>query len=233
MERFRPTTGTQARWKLPLVIGVLGVLLAVLFAVLGGEPSPEAAPSPAVVAAPPAQSSPPSPGPAPRVAAPSGGEAESLDRFLLATPPDESSAEPRNEHPLKLEALEARLPDNLYWKMDAPTKDPQVLQQRAEERRKWNELLGKVQAGDASEEEIHRYYDYRRQRSEDYLEVASLMLTEYGERLSESEKGLIALSIRMHKDRLAEVPRQTEEALARKQLQDKRREEWLRSGKSP
>ncbi len=225
--------GTQARWKIPLVIGVVGVVLAVLFAVMGGEPSPEVAPSPQVAAAPPAQPSSPSPVPPPGVAAPSGGEVEALDRFLLATPPDESGAEPRSEHPLKLEELRARLPDNLYWKLDAPTQDPRVLQQRAEERRKWNELLGKVQAGEASEEEIHRYYDHRRQRSEDHIEVATLMLTEYGERLSESERGLIELSIRMHRDRLKEVPRQTEEALARKQLQDKRREEWRRSGKAP
>jgi hypothetical protein len=37
----------------------------------------------------------------------------------------------------------------------------------------------------------------------------------------------------MHQDRLAEVPRQEQEAFARKQLQDQRREEWIRNGKKP
>jgi len=129
--------------------------------------------------------------------------------------------------------LRAKLPDNLYWELDAPTKDPEVLQKRAEAQRKWNELFGKVQSGDATEEEIHRYYDHRRKLSEDYLAVANLMLSEYGSRLPESDKGLIELSIRMHQDRLAEVPRQEQEAFARKQLQDQRREEWIRNGKKP
>jgi hypothetical protein len=161
-----------------------------------------------------------------------GGQGDPLDRFLLAQAP-ESSEEPRTEHPVKMEKLQARLPGNLYWERDAPTKDPQVLQKRAEAERKWNELFGKVQSGDATEEEIHRYYDYRRKLSEDYLAVANLMLTEYGDRLPEQEKGLIELSIQMHQDRLKAVPRQTEEALARKQLQDRRREEWIRNGKKP
>jgi hypothetical protein len=119
-----------------------------------------------------------------------------------------------------MEELRAKLPDNLYWKRDAPTTDPEVLRQRDEEARQWNTLFGKVQAGDASEEEIQRYYDYRRKISEDYIAMASLMLTEYGERLPERDQGLIALSLRMHRERLAEVPRQIDEALARKKLQD-------------
>jgi hypothetical protein len=215
----------KARWKVPLGIGLGAVLVAVLFAVFGGgERPPAAAPSPA-----PASS--PFPGPvAPSPAAES--PEESLDK-LLQVPPSQPSEEPRAEYPVKMEELRARLPGNLYWELDAPTKDPQVLQRRAETQRKWNEIFGKVQSGDASEEEIHRYYDYRRKLSEDYIAVANLMLTEGGDQLPERDRGLIELSIRMHQDRLKAVPRQVEEALARKQLQDQRREEWIRNGKKP
>lgn len=140
---------------------------------------------------------------------------------------------PPAEYPVKWEELRARLPDNLYWELGVPTKDPAVLQKRAEEGRKWNEIFGKVQSGDATEEEIHTYYDHRRKISEDYLAVANMMLSQYGDRLPDRDKGLIDLSIRMHQDRLAEVPRQLNDALARKQLQDQRREEWIRNGKKP
>lgn len=225
---------SKARWKLPLGIALGAVLVAVLFAVLGGGERPPAEVverPPAAVVPGPAQASSPLPGPVAPSPTAESPEA-SLDK-LLQVPSSPSSAEPRAEHPVKMEELRARLPGNLYWEMDAPTNDPQVLQKRAEAQRKWNELFGKVQSGDASEEEIHRYYDYRRKLSEDYLAVANLMLTEGGDQLPESDRGLLELGIRMHQDRLEAVPRQVEEALARKQLQDKRREEWIRNGKKP
>ncbi len=225
---------TKARWKLPLWLGLAAVLLAVLFALRGGDPSPVPA-SPPEASAGASRSAPaaltPSRPAAPALGAVPGREASPLDKFLLASPEDESAQPP--EYPVKMEDLRAKLPDNLYWELDAPTRDPEVLQRRAEAQRKWNELFGKVQSGDATEEEIHRYYDHRRKLSEDYLAVANLMLSEYGARLPESDKGLIELSIRMHQDRLAEVPRQEQDALARKQLQDQRREEWIRNGKRP
>jgi len=214
----------KAGWKLPLLIGVAAVLVAALFVVLGGSESPPAEAPERPVAAPSLAPSPPFPQAAPE------RQAEALDRLLQA-PAVESSQEPSTEYPVKMEELRASMPDNLYWELDAPTKDPQVLQKRAETLRKWNELFGKVQSGDASEEEIHRYYDYRRKVSEDSIAIANRMLTEYGDKLPERDKGLLALSIQMHQDRLKEVPRQTEEALARKQLQDQRREEWIRNGK--
>jgi hypothetical protein len=223
----------KARWKLPFLLGVAAVLVAALFAILGGGESPPAEVSerPVVVAPSPAPAPPPPPSPMAPVAA-SGSPEDELDA-LLQVPAAESSEEPRAEYPVKMEELRARLPGNLYWELDAPTKDPQVLQRRAETQRKWNELFGKVQSGDATEEEIHRYYDHRRKLSEDYLAVANLMLTEYGDQLPERDKGLLGLSIQMHQDRLKAVPRQVEEALARKQLQDQRREEWIRNGKKP
>ncbi|WP_232293552.1 hypothetical protein [Stigmatella aurantiaca] len=133
-------------------------------------------------------------------------------------------------YPVNLEQLKQRLPENLYWKTAAPTKDPQLLQERAEQERHQNALFGKIQAGDASEEEIQQYYDYRRQLSEDYLSFAALLLSEQGEQLPERDRGVLELSIQMHRGRLKELPRQREEALARKELQDRRREEWRRSG---
>jgi hypothetical protein len=219
---------TQARWKLPLVIGVSAVLLAVVFAVVGGRDSEEV-PPPEVVA-------PPRPVPAPAapaLGAAQGSQAEPLDRFLLAQPVGESQAAPAADYPVKMDELRKKLPDNLYWELDAPTQDPEVLARRAEAQRKANEVFGKIQSGDASEEEIHRYFNHRKKLSEDYLAVANLMLTEYGDKLPETDKGLIELSMRMHQDRLKEVPRRVDEALERKQLQDRRREEWIRNGKKP
>jgi hypothetical protein len=140
-------------------------------------------------------------------------------------PGDESG----NEYPVDLERLRARIPDNLYWLLGAPIEDPQALQARAEEEQRWNQLYGKVLSGTASEEEIQRYYDHRRQLSRDYIEFARLVLQEYPDELPERDRGLYELSIEMHTTRLAEIPRQIEEALARKQDQDRRRDEWQRS----
>jgi hypothetical protein len=110
--------------------------------------------------------------------------------------------------------------------MDGPTNDLQLLQQRAEEVRRWSELYGKVRAGEASEEEIHSYYGYLRQVSEEYLSVVSGMLHKHREQLSERDRGLLVLSMELHRARLQSLPRQLEEALARKRLQDQRREQW-------
>jgi hypothetical protein len=225
----------NARWKLPLMLGALMVVGAALFAVFSAGPAPETRPEPEVkVAAPvaPAPAPPASSAVAVPAPAPTPSASDPVARFLQ--PPAPASTEDgRQEHTLKLEELRKRLPDNLYWKQDAPTQDPEELRQRAEDARRWNELFGKVQSGDASEEEIQRYYEHRRKISEDYIALGSLMLTEYGDRLPERDQGLIALSIRMHRDRLTEVPRQLEEARERKKLQDQRREEWRRSGKAP
>lgn len=224
---------TQARWKLPLVVGLSAVLLAVLFALWRGRGSEEQVPPREVTAQPsPAPASPPRPA-APARETAQGQQAESLDRFLLAKPDGESQNAPPTDSPVKMDELRKKLPDNLYWEMDAPTQDPEVLAKRDEAQRKWNEVFGKIQSGDASEEEIHRYYDHRKKVSEDYIALAMTMLTEYGDKLPDTDKGLIGLSVRMHQDRLKEVSRQTEEALARKQLQDRRREEWIRNGKKP
>lgn len=131
-----------------------------------------------------------------------------------------------NEYPVDLAYLRARIPDNLYWRLGQPTQDPELLRQRAEEEKRWNDLFGKVQSNTASEEEVHRYYDHRRQLSEDYLELARLVLEEYGDELPERDRGMYELSIEMHGSRLAEIPRQLEDALARKRAHDQRRDDW-------
>ena len=133
---------------------------------------------------------------------------------------------PEGDYVVDLERLRARLPDNLYWRLGEPTKDPQVLQARAEEEQRWNELFGKVQSNTASVGEIREYYDHRRRVSEDYLEFASLVLQEYGDELPERDRGMYELSAQLHRTRLEEIPRQTEDALVRKRAYDARKEEW-------
>jgi hypothetical protein len=133
-------------------------------------------------------------------------------------------------YPLNLERLRAEIPDNLYWRLGVPTRDPQVLQQRAEEEHIWNELFGKVQSNTASEEEIRRYYEHRRRLSEDYIQFSSLVLQEYGDQLPERDRDLYELSLQLHRTRLGEIPRQIEDALARKRAHDAERQEWLKSG---
>lgn len=208
-----------------IAAAALVALLGLLFA-SRGRGAPE---GPSGSAAPEAQAAAPAEPPVierrPRAADPAvdeGGEG--------ATDPSAPALDDSDgaEYPLDLAALRARLPDNLYWKLGAPTEDPAVLQMRAEEELRWNELLGKVQSNTASEEEIRSYYDHRRELSEDYLEFARVVLEEHGDKLPERDRGLYELSARMHRDRLAEIPRQIEDALARKRDQDARREAWRR-----
>lgn len=123
-------------------------------------------------------------------------------------------------YPVDLDRLRERLPDNLYWTLGAPTDDKNVLAQRAERARQTNELFGKVQSSTASEEEIHRYYDDRRRMSEDYIQFAQTVLAEYRSELPEKDVGLYELSVNLHRARLAEIPRNRDDALAR--LREKR-----------
>jgi hypothetical protein len=57
-----------------------------------------------------------------------------------------------------LNALRAELPDNLYWKMASPTKDPAVIEARARERERWNVEYGKILSNTATPDEIDTYY---------------------------------------------------------------------------
>jgi hypothetical protein len=125
--------------------------------------------------------------------------------------------------PIDLSRLRQQLPGSGYWRDDVPTSDPAEAARRVEEERRWNALYGKVLSGTASGEEIDRYYDHLRGRSQDYLRLAEAAL---GQPLPERERALLELAARMNRERLAALPREREQALARKRLQDQRRAGW-------
>ncbi|HEU4409089.1 MAG TPA: hypothetical protein VFS43_27775 [Polyangiaceae bacterium] len=197
-------------WPALLGAALLGALTFVALRPRGdGAPasaSAASAPAPAPTRAPTGQTpAPPAPGgPADDAPPPAPGAAAVVD----------------------LDKLRAKLPDNAYWRLGAPTKDPDVVRARVDDERRRNELYGKVLSNTASEEEIRGYYAERRKISEDYIEFAATALNDYGDRLPDQERGLYELSIKMHTKRLGELPGQIDDALARKKVQDRRREEW-------
>jgi hypothetical protein len=145
------------------------------------------------------------------------------------SPEDEPPAMGENEYLVDMERLRSQIPDNLYWRLGEPTMDPQTLKARAEEEQRWNALFGKIQSSTASEDEVHRYYEHRRQLSDDYIEFASLVLETYGDRLPERDRGMYELSITLHTARLTEIPRLVDDALARRSAHEQRKKEWLES----
>jgi hypothetical protein len=212
--RMGANTGSKRLlWAAMAAAALLAVLLLVF---ARGEPPAAPAPASAPPAAP--------PGPRPAIAEPTGAATSNGTSDIPSdlAPGEEAG----NEHPVDLTRLREKIPDNLYWRLDAPTQDGQLLQARAEEKQRWNVLFGKVQSGTATDEEVQQYYAHRRQLSEDYIEFAQLVLAEHGAQLPEQERGMYELGIRMHGTRLGEIPRQLEQARERKALQDRRREEW-------
>jgi hypothetical protein len=129
---------------------------------------------------------------------------------------------------LDLGEVRAALPDNLYWELGAPTKDPDVLEAREKEKARRNEEYGRVLAGDASEAEVNAYYDYRERLSTDYLEFAAYVHRRFSEKLSDQFTGMLELAIKLNKERLAQIPADREDALARSRERAKIREEWQR-----
>ncbi len=142
--------------------------------------------------------------------------------------PDQDGLPPA---PIELESLRERIPDNRYWELHAPTSDVEVARRRAERAREVNELYGKVLSGTGSEEEIRAYFEERRQEHDDAIELAELVLAELAENLTERDRGLWELTIQLHRQRLADMPRRYEDAVARKREQDLKREAWERAGK--
>lgn len=118
-------------------------------------------------------------------------------------------------YPVNLDALRARLPDNRYWALGAPTSDPAIARVRAERARRDNAAFGRIQANEATPEEIRAYYAERRAISKDYLELAQLVLAEQGDRLPERDRGIFALSATLHRARLQQIDRDETDALAR------------------
>ena len=136
-------------------------------------------------------------------------------------------------HPVDLQVIRARLPDNLYWDMAAPTKDPAVLERREASTRHWNELYGKVLSAEASVEQIREYYGHRRKVSEDFITFSQAVLSQYDDVLPDRDRGLYELSIDMHRTRLAELPAQEEDAMERRDAQERRREAWRQGVQQP
>jgi hypothetical protein len=215
------------RWGIAAV--ALALLAASLVAVYraerpaGREPLPEAKTAAPNRRPPPADRGARSPTAVPPV---TGGDSEEVDD--TAQPGPETAA--ANAYPVDLARLREKLPGNMYFRLGEPTEDPAVLEMRAEEERRVNELFGKVQSSTASEEEIHQYYAYRRELSEDYIEFSRLVLEMYGDELPDRDHGLYELSIKMHKGRLDAIPRQIEDALERKRAHDERRRQWAEDG---
>jgi hypothetical protein len=129
---------------------------------------------------------------------------------------------------IDLREAQAVMPDNLYWQQGAPTKDPAVLEAREQEKKRRNEEYGRVLAGDASEEEVNAYYDYRERLSTDYLEFAEWMHNRYGDKISDEFRGMLELATKLHTARLAQIPQDREDALARSREHEKIREDWRR-----
>jgi hypothetical protein len=123
------------------------------------------------------------------------------------------------------------MPDNLYWQLGSPTKDPAVLEAREQEKNRRNEEYGKVLAGDASEDDVRAYYDYRKRVSSDYLEFAEFMNRRFRNSLSDEFKGLLDLSMQMHSSRLQQIPADLAEALERAREHARIRDEWQKEQK--
>ena len=135
-------------------------------------------------------------------------------------------------YPVSLEQLRTELPSNRYWTDQAPTRDPEELRRREADAAGWNQLLGKVRSGTASDPEIRAYFDHRRRVSEDAIEFAERVLAAHGTELPDRDRGLLELAVDMHRTRLAELPGEEADAQARKVEQDRRRAEW-KGGSTP
>jgi len=118
-------------------------------------------------------------------------------------------------YPVKLDALRARIPNNRYWTLGAPTSDPAVAKMRAARAEQDNRELGRITANEATPEEIRAYYAERRAVSKDYLELSELVLKEQGDTLPERDRGMFELSANLHRSRLQQIERDQSDALAR------------------
>lgn len=204
--------------RLGLVAALLIALLLVVGAVLRwrlhGMQARLTTPAPVVAA----RATPPTPGAADARA---GDEALESDPFGAPDDPARAWAS------VDMEAIRKALPDNSYWRMAVPTKDPEVLRRRDEERERWNVEYGKVLSNTATAEEIDAYYAQRQHLSEDYLEFIVYLLTNYGYQIPERDVAALKLAAEMHHARLEEIPRQIAEAQQRREAHEEARRAWL------
>lgn len=129
-----------------------------------------------------------------------------------------------------IDLREARelMPDNLYWKLGAPTKDEKVLAERDAEKARRNQEYGRVLAGDATEDEVRAYYDYRRRLAADYVEFSEFMQRKLRDSPNEQLRSMIDLALKMNADRLRQLAAEQEDAIARSQERAQVREDWRR-----
>jgi hypothetical protein len=226
--------------SLRLVLGIVGVafvLVAVAVGVAiwwGGRPRATSAPlasvRPPAGAVPAAPAVPRPPAKLPGTAEPeASGEPEEDPLARL------EASEGRDDTPwaaVDLEAVRATMPKNLYWAMSAPTKDPDLIRWREEERARWNVEYGKVLSNTATKEEVDAYYAHRQRLSTDYIEFAGYLLTGYSNKLAKQDLALLKLAIELHHARLEEIPRQLAEAHQRREAHEVARRAWLEEQKA-
>ncbi|MCP3098868.1 hypothetical protein LZ198_08270 [Myxococcus sp. K15C18031901] len=219
---------TRLGWLVGLAALVLVAALA--YVLIAPTPESETPPVAAAPSAPAAPATPPSTAPA---AAPVTGSV--MKDYLKPPTVDVAQGEdgPAKPYPIDLEKLRAKLPDNLYWSLAAPTTDAEVLKKREDDTRRWNDAFGRIQSGEATEQEVRDYYAHRRKVSEDMVQFATTVMADHGGELPERDRGLYELSINMHRTRLSEYPRQEEEAQARRREREALRTQWREGQPSP
>jgi hypothetical protein len=193
----------------------------------------------------------PRPRPVPSADAPSSGAKESAtaevppgDRAARgpsapqvgAGEPDDLLADDPASHgtweALDLDAVRAAMPNNVYWAMAAPTKDPDLLQWREEQRKRWNVEYGKVLSNTATAEEVDAYFAERKRLSDDYLEFVVHVLANYSGAIPREGVAMLKLAGELHAARLEEMPRHLAEAHARREAHEAARRAWLEEQES-
>jgi hypothetical protein len=174
------------------VLFVAAVVLA-LWLRSDGDPAPPAAPH----------------------AAGQGGDVTKTQSSDDSAIPSETFGGSQASYPLDLQKLRSKIPDNRYWQLDMPTSDVDVAKERAEKAQQRNAMFGRIQANEASEQEIRAYYDERRRVSKDYLELALMVLDGQAGEVSERDRGLFELTANLHRARLKQVEIDQSAALGR------------------
>jgi hypothetical protein len=208
------------------------VLLLVGGIVMRWRAADEPAPRPRAVPAAPAGAGSEEAAP---VDAPSGAPAQIARKDRAAEPADPLAEEPVPHgtwDALDMDAVRAAMPNNVYWAMAAPTKDPDLLKWREEERARWNVEYGKVLSNTATAEEIDAYFAERKRLSDDYLEFVVHVLTNYSGAIPREGVSMLKLAGELHAARLEEMPRQQAEAHARREAHEAARRAWLEEQKA-
>jgi hypothetical protein len=220
-----------------VILSLVLVLLVAWMLHLGTEKPAASPPAPVASAPPQPPATPPASTAKPSTAKPSAAALSALATIQQKVPPappptkkpdhDELQAPELSWDNVDMEAVRALKPNNRYWTMSAPTKDPEVLRKREEEQEHWNTEYGKVLSNTATAEEIDAYYDYRQKVANDNIAFAGYLLAAYGGKLPERDVALLKLAVKLNLARLEEYPRQIVEAQQRREEHDAARRAWL------